>query len=89
MKLRISERRLWLITVRRAIWRAALRAEGVLGMAVLVLRAAGWPAPRRAAGYRKEANGGERLAANTPLIVAAPESVNGGQGGVVGQFDRT
>src|SRR5215467_3947987 len=52
-KVRISERRLWLISVRRAILRVALRAEGVLGMAVLVLRAAGWPAPRRAARYRK------------------------------------
>src|SRR5215813_917432 len=37
-KLRISERRPLLISVRRAILRAALRAEGVLGMAVLVLR---------------------------------------------------
>jgi hypothetical protein len=27
----------------------------------------------------KKRNGGERLAASTPLIVAAPESVNGGQ----------
>src|SRR5262249_47458873 len=52
-KVRISERRLWLISVRRTILRAALRAEGVLGMAVLVLRAAGWPAPRCAARYRK------------------------------------
>src|SRR5262245_25340635 len=52
-KLRISERRPLLISVRRAILRAALRAEGVLGMAVLVLRAAGWPV-RRAARYRKK-----------------------------------
>src|SRR5262252_8317685 len=45
-KLRISERRPLLISVRRAILRAALRAEGVLGMAVLVLGAVGWPARR-------------------------------------------
>src|SRR5262245_58704437 len=37
-KLRISERRPLLISVRRVILRAAVRAEGVLGMAVLVLR---------------------------------------------------
>src|SRR5262245_6720113 len=53
-KLRISERRPLLISVRRAILRAALRAEGVLGMAELVLRAAGWPTRRRAARYRKK-----------------------------------
>src|SRR5215831_14834115 len=51
-KLRISDVRPLLISVRRAILRAALRAEGVLGMAVLVLRAAGWPTRRRAARYR-------------------------------------
>src|SRR5262249_49018073 len=53
-KLRISDVRPLLISVRRAILRAALRAEGVLGMAVLVLRAAGWPTRRRAARYRKK-----------------------------------
>src|SRR5215472_1290168 len=53
-ELRISERRPLLISVRRAILRAALRAEGVLGMAELVLRAAGWPTRRRAGRYRKK-----------------------------------
>ena len=35
-KLRSCERRALLISVRRAIWRTALRAEVVLGMAMLV-----------------------------------------------------
>src|SRR5262245_2585747 len=68
-KPRNCERRDLLISVRRAILRTALRAEGVLGMAMLVCG-------RRKSGAVKT-GGGEHLAARRGLIMAAPRSVNG------------
>src|SRR5262249_36340672 len=74
-KLRSCERRALLISVRRAIWRTALRAEEVLGMALLVC---GWPLARALlCGHSVKTGGGERLAATSALIMAAPCSVNG------------
>ena len=62
-ELRSAERRALLTSVRRAIWRVALRADLVLAMALSfdLALAAGYP--REAAGSCKKMSGGESLAA--------------------------
>ena len=80
-KPRIFERRPLLISVRRAILRVALRAELVLAMPVLVVRALMRPADCRPVRCRKTEMAASISPPSAPLIVAPPATVNGPSAG--------